>query len=277
VYNINGATGNGIDNVCNGTIDIMSTGFGSPTADKQTFAGQTLCGNSSITAKLESVTNLGWGGVMFRENSTAGSKKVALRSQLSNIVIRDARTTTNGFAQMQQLMRPSVPMWMRITRTGNVFTGFTSNNGTAWDFAFSVTMVLPECVEAGLFAQSINNVASTLAAFSNVVVWSNADNIGAVTLNNRSKVSGNDYTVYPNPASDVVNIKWISGYAGKAANISIINQLGQVVTSQRIGAVTTDSESVDISDLSNGMYMMSVQTEDKQTVYHKFTVGSVRP
>ncbi len=276
--NIGGSTGSGTDNeFCSGTIELSSSGFGSPTADKQTFAKQTLCGNSSITAKLESVTNLGWGGVMIRENSAPGSKKVALRSQLSNIVIRDVRTTTNGIAQMQQIPRPSVPMWMRINRNGNVFTGYTSNNGTVWDFAFSVTMVLPNCVEVGLFTQSINNVASALATFSNITLTGGNNNVMDNVQLNRSKVSINDFSVYPNPASDAVNVKWISGYNGKSATITITNQLGQTVATQKLGSVTNEIETINVSQLTNGMYILSVQSENKQTIHRKFTIGSIRP
>ncbi|MBP6235300.1 MAG: T9SS type A sorting domain-containing protein [Saprospiraceae bacterium] len=276
--NIGGSTGSGTDNeFCAGTIEISSSGFGSPSADKQTFAGQTLCGNSSITAKLESVTNLGWGGVMIRENTALGSKKVALRSQLSSIVIRDVRTTTNGVAQMQQIPRPSVPMWMRITRTGNVFTGYTSNNGAVWSFAFSVTIVLPECVEVGLFTQSTNNVTTTLATFSNITLTGGNNNVTDNLLDNRSKVSINDFSVYPNPASDEINVKWISGYTGKAATITVTNQLGQTVVTQKLSAVTNEIETINVSQLTNGMYILSVQSEDKQTIHRKFTIGTIRP
>jgi hypothetical protein len=37
-----------------------------------------MCGNTTITAKVEDVSANGYGGVMIRENTAAGSKQVSL-------------------------------------------------------------------------------------------------------------------------------------------------------------------------------------------------------
>ena len=277
VSNIGSSNGNGIDNVCNGTIDISASNFGSPSSDVQTFANQEFCGNFTITAKLESVTNLGWGGLMVRENDAPGSKKVALRTQLNSLFVRDLRATTNGVQSQQQWSRPT-HSWMRITRTGNTFVGSTSFNGTTWQTAFTATLVLPNCIDAGLFAQSINVNTPTLAAFSNLAGFNTQiPNITDQNTTNRSIDTEKEFSVYPNPASDEINVKWISGYTGKAATITVTNQLGQTVATQKLGAVTNEIETINVSRLTNGMYILSVQSEDKQTIHRKFTIGSIRP
>jgi hypothetical protein len=277
VNNIGASNGNGIDNVCNGTIDISASNFGSPSSDVQTFANQEFCGNFTITAKLESVTNLGWGGLMVRENDAPGSKKVALRTQLNSLFVRDLRATTNGVQSQQQWSRPT-HSWVRITRTGNTFVGSTSFNGTTWQTAFTATLVLPNCIDAGLFAQSINVNTPTLAAFSNLGGFNTQiPNITDQNTTNRSIDTEKEFSVYPNPASDEINVKWISGYTGKAANITVTNQLGQTVVTQKLSAVTNEIETINVSQLTNGMYILSVQSEDKQTIHRKFTIGSIRP
>jgi len=277
VSNIGGSIGNGIDNVCNGTIDISASNYGTPSSDVQTFASQQFCGNFTITAKLESVTNLGWGGLMVRETSAPGSKKVALRTQLNSLFVRDLRATTNGVELQQQWFRPT-HSWMRITRTGNTFIGYTSFNGVLWQQAFIANLVLPTCIDAGLFAQSINVNTPTLAAFSNLGGFdNNIPNITDQNTANRSIETEKEFSVYPNPASDEINVKWISGYNGKAATITLTNQLGQTVATQRIGAVSSEVETINVSQLANGMYILSVQTEDKQTQYKKFMVSGLRP
>ncbi len=277
VSNIGSSNGNGIDNVCNGTIDISASNFGSPSSDVQTFANQEFCGNFTITGKLVSVTNLGWGGLMVRENDAPGSKKVAIRTQLNSLFVRDLRATTNGVQSQQQWSRPT-HSWMRITRTGNTFVGSTSFNGTTWQTAFTATLVLPNCIDAGLFAQSINVNTPTLAAFSNLAGFNTQiPNITDQNTNNRSIDTEKEFSVYPNPASDEINVKWISGYTGKTATITVTNQLGQTVATQKLGAVTNEIETINVSQLTNGMYILSVQSEDKQTVHRKFTIGSIRP
>lgn len=277
VSNIGSSNGNGIDNVCNGTIDISASNFGSPSSDVQTFANQDFCGNFTITAKLESVTNLGWGGLMVRENDAPGSKKVALRTQLNSLFVRDLRATTNGVQSQQQWSRPT-HSWMRITRTGNTFIGYTSFNGVNWQQTFIATLVLPTCIDAGLFAQSINVNTPTLAAFSNLGGFNTQiPNITDQNTTNRSVDSEKEFSIYPNPASDEINVKWINGYTGKAATITVTNQLGQTVATQKLGAVTNEIETINVSQLTNGMYILSVQSEDKQTIHRKFTIGSIRP
>jgi hypothetical protein len=277
VNNIGASNGNGIDNVCNGTIDISASNYGSPTSDVQTFASQQFCGNFTITAKLETVTNQGWGGLMVRENNAGGSKKVALRTQLTNIFVRDLRSTTNGVTAMQQYMKLG-HSWMRITRTGNTFVGYTSTNGINWQQTFIANLVLPNCISAGLFAQSINVNTPALAAFSNLGGFdTNIPNITDQNTENRSIDTEKEFSIYPNPASDEINVKWISGYTGKAATITVTNQLGQTVATQKLGAVTNEVETINISQLTNGMYIISVQSEDKQTIHRKFTIGSIRP
>ncbi|MBP6235302.1 MAG: T9SS type A sorting domain-containing protein [Saprospiraceae bacterium] len=276
---IGASNGSGSDNLqCSASIDITSTNIGSTTTDVLTFGSQQFCGNFTICAKLLSVTNQGWGGLMVRENTATGSKKVALRSQLTNIFVRDLRTTTNGPEAQQQYMKPG-HVYMRLTRTGNTFIGSTSPNGISWQQVFAVSLVLPNCVDAGLFAQSINAAKTTTASFGSLCGFASSQipNITDQNTTNRSIDTEKEFSVYPNPASDEINVKWISGYTGKAANITVTNQLGQTVATQKLGAVTNEIETINVSQLTNGMYILSVQSEDKQTIHRKFTISSIRP
>ena len=60
-----------------------------------------------------------------------------------------------------------------------------------------------------------------------------------------------DFQIYPNPASDFLNIKTQSGHY----NFSIYNSLGQKVNA------TFSENKIDISHLSNGIYFIKVETE----------------
>lgn len=42
------------------------------------------------------------------------------------------------------------PYWLRITRNGNAFSTYTSENGTAWSLVTTETVVLPASVRIGL-------------------------------------------------------------------------------------------------------------------------------
>ncbi|MBX2927241.1 MAG: fibronectin type III domain-containing protein [Saprospiraceae bacterium] len=277
--NIGASNGGAIENVCDGTIDVRATNYGSPTNDVQTYAWQQLCGNGFIKAKVENVTNGGWGGIMFRENNAGGSRKVALRTQLTSTVIRDLRATTNGFAQSQQFPRPNTPQWLRLTRNGHVFVGETSLDGVNWDYTFSVTLVLPSCIEVGLFAQSINVNTTTTAVFSNVMgvpltppviplVGGNAPELNVAEL---------DFSLFPNPAQSEINVKMGEEFMGKDVTVRISNQLGQTVLTRRLGEVQNQVENIQLNNLPDGMYIMTLQTEGSHSLTKKFIVGLNRP
>lgn len=64
-------------------------------------------------------------------------------------------------------------------------------------------------------------------------------------------------TIYPNPASDIVNLKLSTAAIGKNITISITNTLGQLVKTQ--SAVAQNNMQVSISDLAPGTYLIYVR------------------
>lgn len=274
---IGGAVGSAIDNVCGGTIDMTGNGIGTLSADKLNFASQSLCGNGSIIAKVENVTNGGWAGVMFRESSAAGSKRVSLRTQLSNAVTRDIRTTTNGVLSIQSIQRPQTPQWLRIDRTGNTFVGYTSTDGTTWQQAFVGSVAMPNCIQMGLFVQGINVNAVATANFSNVSLSGTTPVMAAIPSGLQATSAEQvSFNLYPNPAQDVLNIK-LEAYLGMPANIEVRNSLGQVVRNLRLDEVTETIETINLSGLPNGVYNISLQAGSLQPTSKQFVIGQVRP
>lgn len=277
VTNIGASNGGAIDNVCDGTIDIKATNYGSLTSDVQTFAWQTMCGDGFIKAKLVNVTNGGWGGVMFRENNAQGSKKITLRSQLTSSVVRDLRATTNGVAQQQQFPKPNSPQWLRLTRTGNVFVGETSLDGVNWDFTFSTTLVLPSCIEVGLFSQGINVNTTSTAIFNNIMgVQTTLPPVPLADAGNQGVEESIRFGLFPNPAQNEVGVK-LESFIGKKVNLTVYNNLGQAVLVRDIDEVLDMVETLSIADLSNGVYFVTLRSEGLPTQTEKLIVGAVRP
>jgi len=279
VSNIAGSNGGAIENVCDGTIDIKATGYGSPTSDVLTYASQQMCGNGFIQAKLENVTNGGWGGLMFRESLAAGSKKIAIRSQLTTAVVRDLRATTNGFAQQQQFPRPNTPQWMRLSRNGNIFTGEVSVDGSNWDVVFVTTLVLPNCIQVGLFTQSINVNTQATAVFGEVAGVPLTVVIPFAGIDNGLESTGSEQvglSLYPNPAQDVLNVK-LENFMGQPVRIEVRNALGQPVRALNLDEVTQTLETINLSGLPNGVYNLTLQAAGGQLLSKQFVIGQVRP
>jgi len=277
VTNIGASNGGAIENVCDGTTDIKATNYGSPTNDVQTYAWQQMCGNGFIKAKLENVTNGGWGGLMFRENSAGGSKKIAIRSQLATTVVRDLRATTNGVMQQQNFPRPNTPQWLRLTRNGNVFLGETSVDGVNWNFTFAVTLVLPNCIQVGLFSQSINVNTTSTAIFSNIMGVPTSTPVNFLVDGSNGNVETQEVlSIFPNPATDEINVK-MEAFYGKNVTISMQNQLGQVMLQRDIDDVQDATERIELTNLPSGIYILTLRTAGQAPVSKQFMVGSQRP
>ncbi len=277
LYGIGGAVGQAIDNVCGGSIDISSNGASASLAsDMMVFAGQTLCGNQTITVRVNNVTNDGFAGIMFREGSAAGARMVALKTQLTTSVIREVRSTTNGPKQLAQTPAPG-HSWLRITRNGNFFTGFQSHNGVNWQQAFVVSLALPSCLEVGIFTQGPNVNTTSTAFFSNVGIGSSPLQAPVSGGDAQVAVAPLEFTLFPNPAQTEINVKMGEAFIGKQVTLQISNQLGQAVMVRKIGEVQNQLENILINDLPHGVYIMTLQAEGSERLTQKFVVGANKP
>jgi hypothetical protein len=146
-------------------IMVNSSGFSPPDSDVTHFAYTQKCGDFEFVAQVSSIDNPGFAGIMIREDGSPGSRKVAMKTQLSAFIKRDVRTNPNGSAQSAQLFRPGAT-WLKLVRSGNTIQGYTSQNGQNWQFAMGLTMALPDCVLAGLYTESINGNTTTTAGFA---------------------------------------------------------------------------------------------------------------
>ncbi len=69
------------------------------------------------------------------------------------------------------------------------------------------------------------------------------------------------HNAFPNPANNTVAIKFGLEYAADAT-VSITNLLGQQVASQKLEKVLYGEAKFDVSNLSNGVYIYTIETKD---------------
>ena len=278
VSSIGNAVGQAVDNVCGGTIDVQSNGF-SPNLsnDLMYYAYQTICGDGSITVKLNSVTNNGSGGVMWRENLTPGSKMVSLKTKLSNQITREIRVATNGSRSTQNSLNTGG--WMRITRNGNLFEGFRSPNGINWIRVFGTYVTMSDCITVGIYGQGINVNATTEAKFGNIqIIGSGVDNLVApVNIGATVIAQPDEFTVFPNPAETEINIEMNESYLGKPLTLLIKNQLGQTISTRQYSEMQNLREIISLEGLSNGVYLITLMGEDGRPNTKKFVVSQSKP
>jgi SdrD B-like domain/Secretion system C-terminal sorting domain len=86
---------------------------------------------------------------------------------------------------------------------------------------------------------------------------------GAISYSEIRKVTfgkGGDVIIYPNPVSTgVVNISLTGSMIGKSATVSILSMDGKLISQQQI-ANTSQTETIDVSRLANGSYVVRLIT-----------------
>jgi fibronectin type 3 domain-containing protein len=142
-------------------------------ADAFRYVYQPVSGDGDVHARVLTVQNTdGWAkvGVMLRNTTAAGSMFAMVVVTPANGVNFQWRNGTNG-CQGTQITGISAPVWVRVVRTGNAFSGSYSANGTTWNqIGSSQTIPMNTAALAGLAVTAHHEGALCLANFDNVAV-----------------------------------------------------------------------------------------------------------
>ena len=151
---------------------------GEQVTDRFYFVHQQLDGNGSITVQMTSLTGqipdfskgggprnggikekaglVPWAkaGIIIKASTRQGSAYAAMMVTGSHGV-RMQYDYTGDTPGMAGTVTAATPRWLRLTRTGDVITGYDSADGTHWAKVAAVTLPgLPASVPGGLFATS---------------------------------------------------------------------------------------------------------------------------
>ncbi len=179
------------------------------TADEMQFAMQTLTGNGTIIAKVNSITNTNanaMAGVAIRETTAGNARHVSLAATWSSGNRFTRRTTVGGTSTTTTTTAAAfTPVWVRLTRVGNVFTAATSPNGVTWTtVGTSQTVTMGATVQIGLFSSARNDSAISVATFSDVSV---TGSLGVSSPTPNSLPAPTDITVTRSIGSDLT-VAW---------------------------------------------------------------------
>ena len=85
------------------------------------------------------------------------------------------RTTVDAVGTYLKFGSVSYPnVWVRLTRAGDVFTGYYSTDGVNWTETSSLTLSLPSTLDLGMAVCSHVNGQSATAQFRNLAVESSS-------------------------------------------------------------------------------------------------------
>jgi glucose/arabinose dehydrogenase/regulation of enolase protein 1 (concanavalin A-like superfamily) len=146
------------------------------TADEFRYVYRPVTGDATITARVTSLENtnaFSKAGVMFRDSLSAGSMNVhALASPLPASLLRYIVRATNGASATSETgAQSNLPAWVRVVRAGNVFTGYSSFDGTTWtQLGTPKTIAMAQTLYVGLAVTSHADGTLCTATFDNVTL-----------------------------------------------------------------------------------------------------------
>jgi hypothetical protein len=113
---------------------------------------------------------------MIRESLEPGAASVAMVVTFGSGINFQYRTTANAGTEVTTEASIAVPQWVRLTRSGNTFTGEYSANGNTWT-TLGNPVDIPMLLDAyvGLCLASDNPGAVCAAEFSNVTTSGTGD------------------------------------------------------------------------------------------------------
>ncbi len=183
--------------VAGGGADIWNN------SDQFNFASENMTGDGAIVAQVDSITNTdGWAkaGVMFRNDGSAGSAFVDMVASAGAGVSFQWRNSAGGGCGYAEIGGINAPVWVKLVRSGNNFSGYYSTDGVNWTQCGSTqTIDLNSAALAGLAVTAHNNGALNTSTFTNVSVTSvmplsDAD-IGSPSIAGSASYDGTTWTV----------------------------------------------------------------------------------
>ncbi len=149
------------------------------TADQFRYVYKNLSGDGSMTVRVNSLLRSdGWAkaGVMIRESVHPGSKHAFLCLTPDYGVSFQQRPQTGNVMSQVATGTVVTSSWVKLTRTGDIFTAQRSADGVTWTnvtFTAPVNISMANGVLIGLALTSHNATTPTAAEFSNLSTTGN--------------------------------------------------------------------------------------------------------
>jgi regulation of enolase protein 1 (concanavalin A-like superfamily) len=151
-----------------GTYTIVGSGndiWGQ--ADQFHYVYQAVTGDIDVSARVASLSGSdSWAkaGVMIRETLDPDSRHALALISTGNGATFQRRIDPGGFAVFNQGPSIAAPAWVRLVRSTNQFTGYSSTDGVTWTTIATDTVPMGAAVYVGLAVTSHTTSSTATAA-----------------------------------------------------------------------------------------------------------------
>jgi sugar lactone lactonase YvrE/regulation of enolase protein 1 (concanavalin A-like superfamily) len=161
----------------NGSFTLKGSGSDIwSSSDAFRFIYQPMTGDAQIIARVATMQNTNAyakAGVMIRNSLAANAIHATMDLTPTSGAEFLRRTSTGGITNATLKSGLAAPYWVKLVRSGNVFTGSVSSDGVTWTAVGSSTISMGSTVYVGLIVNSHNNA---------VLCNATADHVTAATL-----------------------------------------------------------------------------------------------
>jgi rhamnogalacturonan endolyase len=150
---------------------MMVRSFAASSGDGLRMISQDLAGDHTLITRVDWKDNrIGAAGLMFRASTAANAAFVSMSAEPTDndrLFVR-WRNSTGGSTSFT-VAYSSLPVWLKLERAGNNFTGSWSTDGANWTLVTTRAVTMSTTVPAGLFVSG-SATSSTWTQFSNTSV-----------------------------------------------------------------------------------------------------------
>src|SRR5262249_51796588 len=122
-------------------------------ADQFNYVYQQITGDIDVSARVASLQGSNaWAkaGVMIRETLASNARHAMALSSIGNGTTFQDRLDPGASALFTPGPAKAPPMWVRLVRSANQFTGYASSDGVTWTTITTATISMSSTVYVGL-------------------------------------------------------------------------------------------------------------------------------
>jgi hypothetical protein len=254
-----------------GDDDIYVTASGSDiwdVSDNFHYVSRTWTGDGTLTARVKGLSATdAWAkaGLMFRESLDANARNALITVTPGNGISFQSRSSTGGTTTFSNIVGLAAPYWLKLQRTGDVFTPYHSEDGITWtQTAAPVTLSLPTICYVGFAATAHNNTLLTAAQFDQISLvppvppapadltasagnaqvmlnWSAASGAASYTVKRATVSSGSYTTIASATPSTSYTDTGLTNRSTYYYVVSAVNAGGESVPSSEVSATPLSS------------------------------------
>jgi regulation of enolase protein 1 (concanavalin A-like superfamily) len=193
-------------------------------SDQGSFSYQSISGNFDIAARVAGLSlsdTFAKAGLMARESLGFSSRfAAAFTTPTMNGSFFEWRDPTGAAAATSGSFPANYPnTWLRLRRSGNIFTGYASYDGQVWTQLGSATISMPAQIYFGFAVSSRSASAATSAQFRDITNVTSAV-VGLQTnpheaigpSSRRTPIAFSEIMWKPAPRGDLKNLEFVELY-----------------------------------------------------------------